>query len=270
MLSLKNPLHAVRFTIVAAFALGCAQIASAALVDIRVAWDADGAGSPNQIPGHNKLVDGYNEILGAFGNGGIQVAGDNAANLIDFPTKANTGVGVTWAGWKGTNYGNNAFSATTNWVLRDITGAMLYRNYPTADATPGTVTFTGLTAGNSYQVEVVMAGFVGGGDWNVTIGGVNANTTFDANDTALTRASWNAPGNGTADTDWLIWSAATATLGTITINFADATGAPVDGLAAIRITGDIAAAEAVPEPSTFVLAALGLVGLGLVAWRRRK
>ena len=28
--------------------------------------------------------------------------------------------------------------------------------------------------------------------------------------------------------------------------------------------------EAVPEPSTFVLAALGLAGVGLVAWRRRK
>ena len=31
-----------------------------------------------------------------------------------------------------------------------------------------------------------------------------------------------------------------------------------------------AAAESVPEPSTFILAALGLVGLGLLAWRRRR
>ncbi|MCE9555719.1 MAG: PEP-CTERM sorting domain-containing protein [Planctomycetes bacterium] len=35
------------------------------------------------------------------------------------------------------------------------------------------------------------------------------------------------------------------------------------------VTFDVLA-EAVPEPSTFVLAALGLAGMGLVAWRRRK
>ncbi|MCE9557292.1 MAG: PEP-CTERM sorting domain-containing protein [Planctomycetes bacterium] len=32
----------------------------------------------------------------------------------------------------------------------------------------------------------------------------------------------------------------------------------------------IAAAETVPEPSTFVLGGIGLVGLGLVAWRKRR
>jgi hypothetical protein len=180
------------------------SVASAAPLDVRVAWDANAAGSPNQIAGHDKNVDGYNEFLGAFGNGGVQVAGDNAANLIDFNTKANTGVGVTWAGWKGTDFGNNSFSATKDWVLKDITGAMLLRNYPSADATPGTVTFTGLGAGATYKVEVVMAGFVTGNSWNVTLDGNNADTTFDANDSAATRASWNSVANGTADRDWLI------------------------------------------------------------------
>ncbi len=36
------------------------------------------------------------------------------------------------------------------------------------------------------------------------------------------------------------------------------------GLAELKFVG------AVPEPATFVLAALGLVALGLVGWRRRK
>ena len=43
------------------------------------------------------------------------------------------------------------------------------------------------------------------------------------------------------------------------------------GLGEMRfLEGAAVAAEGVPEPSTFVLAALGLVGLGLLAWRRRK
>lgn len=253
----KLSLLAAAFAVLVSVALPSAV--SAAL-DVRVAWNANGAGTPNQIAGHDKNVDGYNELLGAFNNGGAQVAGDNAANLIDFNTKANTGIGVTWAGWKGTDYGNNSFSATKDWVRKDITGAMLLRNYPSNDATPGTVTFTGLTIGASYKVEVVMAGSVNGNDWNVTLGGINADTTFDANDSALTRANWNSATNGTGDRDWLIWSSATATGGTLALSFADAgTTHPIDGLAAIRITGPV------PEPAT-----LGLLGMSMALLMRRR
>jgi hypothetical protein len=246
-------------TAVASLAVLSPCTASAAALDIRVAWDANGGGTPNQIEGHNQALDGYNEILGAFGNGGAQVAGDDPAHLIDFNTKADTGVGVTWSGWKGTDYGNNSFSASRDWVRKDITGAMLLRNYPANDPTPGTVTFAGLANGASYKVEVVMAGFVNGAGWNVTIDGINADTTFDANDSAATRAAWSSSSNGTADRDWLIWSSATASAGTLALNFADAgTTHPIDGLAAIRIT-------LVPEP-----ASLGLLGIGLLLLRRRR
>ena len=44
-------------------------------------------------------------------------------------------------------------------------------------------------------------------------------------------------------------------------------GIDVD-LVSLNVT--VAAAEGVPEPGTFVLAALGLLGLGCLAWRRRR
>ena len=51
------------------------------------------------------------------------------------------------------------------------------------------------------------------------------------------------------------------------------TGLPADGQPGL-IIDDFSiqglAAESVPEPSTLVLAALGLAGLGLLAWRRRR
>lgn len=48
----------------------------------------------------------------------------------------------------------------------------------------------------------------------------------------------------------------------------EATGGGFSWVDAVQL--DAAEASAVPEPSTYVLAVLGLAGLGLVAWRKRK
>ncbi len=243
-------------------AAGLSSTASATPLDVRVAWDYDGINDPGSYAPNSPAAD-FNEIKGQFANQN-QTSGHNAANLNDaispYPL---TSVAVTWSGWR--RFNSNipaAFSADRDWVDRAGTASQLAGNDGGA-ATNALVTFSGLTSGNSYKVEMVMTG-VGGVPWNVRINSLAANHSFlnTAGQNAAV-AAWNPQTNGSNQRDWLVWDAALATGTTLTINFSNAGSAGLDGLHAIRITGAI-----VPEPSTFVLGLLGAAGLFALARRR--
>lgn len=238
--------------------------AVADFIDLRVAWayngiDNPGSYAPNPVPAD------FNELKGVFTNQN-QTAGDNAANLHNgIAPFGPTGVGVAWAGWRRFNSNSPAaFSADRDWVDRAGTASQLAGNDGGA-ATNSSVTFSGLAASTLYKVEVVMTG-VGGVPWDVRINALNANHSFSntAGQNAAVGA-WNPQTNGSNQNDWLVWeSALSDSSGLLTISFSNAGSGGLDGLHAIRISGESAA---VPEPTSLVLTALG--GGIMVWWRRR-
>jgi hypothetical protein len=232
--------------------------ASADFIDLRLAWNYQAFPSPYRLQSHNRLTDGYNEFLGTIGGGQTQQSGDDASHLVDFLTKAPTNVSVSWSGWDSFNgNGPAAFSANTDWVLRDITGAQIDgRN--TTPFTSGAVTFASLPSG-PYKVEFVMTG-VNATTWAVRIGGAFANHTFQNTPSQNAAVgAWRPSTNGTQQRDWLIWDNVAVTSGSLTITAVSNGAADTSGLAALRISS-----VSVPEPGSVVL--LGL-GAGLIVIR---
>ena len=184
------------------------------------------------IPDNGTITAGPGDGLGAFGGGSITRAffTVNAANGINF-----------WGG--GSGLFTMAHGTADRFQVFSDNPGEVFRVLQTAGQTDGlSLTNPGAFPLASYSNTVIDLVFDGGstaGDWAFRVEGNQV-----ANLLAL-----NSAGR-------LTWS-----------------GAP--GITVYHDVGldqtfvGIQASETVPEPSTLVLAALGLAGLGLVAWRRR-
>jgi len=129
---------------------------------------------------------------------------------------------------------------------------------------PNTVTISGLTA-PSYDMYVYAsaADITGSQDTEFIVGGTSYFVNWGAggrNTSTLVQGDGNT-GTTTPGENYLVFNGLTPTTGTISFQFDDNLTNGNGVFNALQLA-------AIPEPSTFVLAALGL--LGLLAWGRRK
>ncbi len=148
-------------------------------------------------------------------------------------------------------------------------------NFVEADGDPkysGVIyqTVTGLTVGQVYAVSFYQAagqqqGFKGATteQWLVGLGA----TLSDSEKYAVGSAKFSLPQGGVGP-----WQAQTinftASASSEVLSFL-ASGTPTTGAPPISFLDGVSMAP-VPEPSAFVLTGIGLVGFGLVGWRRRR
>ena len=125
-----------------------------------------------------------------------------------------------------------------------------------------TISFTGLTPGATYYFQAFSSE---DRDPNATAYVTRLAITGSANTVDLT--SGIQPGGGEFSTATILLGGAENSFDVVVSGVgSDATQIMI--LSAVVLSQEELAA--VPEPSTFVLAALGVAGLGLLAWKRRK
>lgn len=145
----------------------------------------------------------------------------------------------------------DAVSGSSTDGLEEITGKFLSSYLPSAPLN--------FSAGDRFRVTV--AGLTSGTiTWDLAARDTDGDQSFTSSPVAIS-------GNGTWDMLFSTFNPLVGfnKIGAMEVRF---TAAGVNNLATID-NFLVVTAEAVPEPSTFVLAALGLVGLGFVALRKK-
>ena len=164
------------------------------------------------------------------------------------------------SGWNLTGTHNRSLSrpgapAYTGSMLDLMNDDILTVDATTADtgSSSGRITFGGLTVGNTYRVQFLADQ-------------INATSGFPRNTTAWFGTSFSGNGTGNYSNGTIVTSTWVADPGgTQAFSFQASARAVLNGVSLF----DISPADAIPEPSTFVLGTLGLLGLGCVALRRK-
>lgn len=182
------------------------------------------------------------------------------SNAIDFNTGLGTGVTLSLAatGWY-TSTGEGF--ATTSWVQSGASDDCIF------SAGSGTFTFGGLNPGAQYSLQWVAST---ADDFYSTSGSYSANGVYadrNYNNTQTDISSWN-PYTAKVNKDWLIWDSVTADQNG-TISFVTTTTGFGNGAFANAAQLSENAAP-VPEPGTWVAAALLIGGAGVMGSRRRQ
>ena len=162
-------------------------------------------------------------------------------NLIDFSTGLTTPIGISGAGWQdGSIIDNTAQWNSGNdkdWIANEAVEDIFYTYVP------ATVTFNGLSPGQSYTIDILSAYTWLANPPNDTMD-IQVNGQFADSNANVTPGQfgddWNSQTQGFEAANYLTWNAAVADAsGEIHVTFTPVSPVPAVDLTAARIQGPI-------------------------------